>query len=54
MQSYLCVLKSEAAFAERDLTAVPEVYFGKNYQCGKRQQNWHSLLVSELMLALGG
>lgn len=30
MQSYFCVLQSEAAFAEIGLTAVPEVCFGKN------------------------
>lgn len=48
------MLQLEAAFAEIGLTAVPEVCFDKNYQCGKRQQKWHSLLVSELMMTLEG
>lgn len=54
MKGYLCVLQSKAAFAEVGLTAVPEVCFGKNDQCGKRQQKWHSLLASELILTLEG
>lgn len=54
MQSCLCVLQSEAVFAEIGLTAVPEVCFDRNYLRGKRQQKWHSLLVSELMLTSEG